>query len=223
MERIPIKRAVLSVTDKSGLTGFAAFLAQGGVELVSTGGTAAALRQAGLPVTQVDALTGFPEILDGRVKTLHPGIYGGILADKDNPGHLRSLRGHGIGLIDLVCVNLYNFAQAVGWETPPAPDGGECSAQPLPGCGGQRPAPSLRDAVEEIDIGGPCMLRAAAKNFNSVLAVDSPSLYPEVMRVLADNGMCAPLDLRLRCATAVFAGTAAYDRMIAEYLGTRAP
>jgi phosphoribosylaminoimidazolecarboxamide formyltransferase/IMP cyclohydrolase len=219
VERVPIKRAVLSVTDKSGLAGFAAFLAEGGVELLSTGGTAAVLRRAGLPVTQVGDLTGFPEILNGRVKTLHPGIYGGILADKDNPEHLRSLREHGIGLIDLVCVNLYNFARVVGREPSPAPDGGESSPPDGPE---QRPAPSLRDAVEEIDIGGPCMLRAAAKNFNSVLAVDSPSLYPEVMRVLADNGMRAPLDLRLRCAAAVFAGTAAYDRMIAEYLGTTA-
>jgi phosphoribosylaminoimidazolecarboxamide formyltransferase/IMP cyclohydrolase len=217
VERVPIKRAVLSVTDKSGLAGFAAFLAEGGVELLSTGGTAAALRRAGLPVTQVDALTGFPEILDGRVKTLHPVIYGGILADKDNPGHLRSLRGHGIGLIDMVCVNLYNFARAVGREPSMAPDG---EGNSPPAGSERRPAPSLRDAVEEIDIGGPCMLRAAAKNFNSVLAVDSPSLYPEVMRVLAANGMCAPIDLRLRCAAAVFAGTAAYDRMIAEYLRT---
>ncbi|MDR2604351.1 MAG: IMP cyclohydrolase [Desulfovibrio sp.] len=219
MEHVLIQRAVLSVTDKSGLTGFAAFLAEGGVELVSTGGTAAALRRAGLPVTQVDGLTGFPEILDGRVKTLHPAVHGGILADKDNPDHLSSLRAHGIGPFDLVCVNLYDFARAVGREPAPAPDGEPRS----PGRSGQRPEPSLRDAVEEIDIGGPCMLRAAAKNFHSVLAVDAPSLYPEVMRVLADNGMRAPLDLRLRCAAAVFSRTAAYDRMIAEYLGTHAP
>ncbi|MDR1686898.1 MAG: IMP cyclohydrolase [Desulfovibrio sp.] len=223
MERVLIKRAVLSVTDKSGLTGFAAFLAEGGVELVSTGGTAAVLRRAGLPVTQVDDLTGFPEILDGRVKTLHPVIHGGILADKDKPDHLYSLRAHGIGLVDLVCVNLYNFARAAGREPSLPPDGERHSPQTPPDRSGQHPAPSLRDVVEEIDIGGPCMLRAAAKNFNSVLAVDSPSMYPEVMRVLEENGMCAPLDLRLRCAAAVFAGTAAYDRMIAEYLGTHAP
>ncbi|MDR2124256.1 MAG: IMP cyclohydrolase [Desulfovibrio sp.] len=223
MEDVLVKRAVLSVTDKSGLTGFAAFLAEGGVELVSTGGTAAALRRAGLPVTQVVDLTGFPEILDGRVKTLHPGIYGGILADKDNPDHLRCLRGYGIEPIDLVCVNLYDFARAVGWEPPPAPRAGECSPQASPGLSERCSAPSLRDAAEEIDIGGPCMLRAAAKNFNSVLAVYSPSLYPEVMRALADNGMRAPLELRLRCAAAVFAGTAAYDRMIADYLKTYAP
>jgi phosphoribosylaminoimidazolecarboxamide formyltransferase/IMP cyclohydrolase len=194
MEFLPIKRAVLSVTDKRGLSEFAAFLAEGGVELVSTGGTAKALRQAGLPVVRVGDLTGFPEILNGRVKTLHPHIHAGILADKDNPDHLSSLRPRGIGLFDLVCVNLYDFGRAAGKDIPP------------------------RDIVEEIDIGGPCMLRAAAKNFNSVLAIDSPSLYPEVMRVLADNGMRAPYDLRLRYAAAVFAGTAAYDGMIAGYL-----
>jgi phosphoribosylaminoimidazolecarboxamide formyltransferase/IMP cyclohydrolase len=217
MECLPIKRAVLSVTDKSGLTEFAAFLSEGGVELVSTGGTASALRQAGLPVTQVGDLTGFPEILDGRVKTLHPGIHGGILADKENPRHLRSLREHGIGLFDLVCVNLYDFAGTVGLD-PATPGGATRLPQPSPDRSGHGPAASLRDAVEAIDIGGPCMLRAAAKNFASVLAVGAVSLYPEVMRTLAENGMRAPYALRLRCAAAVFAAVAAYDGMIADHL-----
>jgi phosphoribosylaminoimidazolecarboxamide formyltransferase/IMP cyclohydrolase len=199
MELLPIKRAILSVTDKSGLPEFAVFLAAGGVELASTGGTAKALRQAGLQVTQISDLTGFPEILDGRVKTLHPRIHGGILADKDNPGHRAGLRAHGIEPFDLVCVNLYDFARAVGRGMP------------------------LLDAAEEIDIGGPCMLRAAAKNFRSVLAVNSSSLYPEVMKILTDNGMCAPSALRLRCAAAVFADTAAYDGMIADYLKQHTP
>ena len=194
MDFLPIKRAILSVTDKGGLPDFAAFLVKGGVELVSTGGTFKALKDAGLPVTQVSDVTGFPEIMGGRVKTLHPAIHGGILADKDTPEHLEALAKHGIRTFDLVCVNLYNFAEAA------------------------RKQLDLRAAIEEIDIGGPCMLRAAAKNYHSVTVVPSPAYYPRIQEALSRNNMQAPLDLRRELAAATFAATSAYDGMIAEYI-----
>ncbi len=194
MDLLPIRRAILSVTDKGGLVEFAGFLARGGVTLVSTGGTYKTLKDAGLPVTQVSEVTGFPEIMGGRVKTLHPAIHGGILADKDSPEHLDTLKKHGIAPVDLVCVNLYNFAEAA------------------------RKGLDLRAAVEEIDIGGPCMLRAAAKNFHSVMVVPATTYYPRIMKELADNGMKAPLALRRELAAATFAATSAYDGMIASYL-----
>lgn len=194
MDFLPIKRAILSVTDKSGLAEFAAFLSAGGVELVSTGGTAAMLEKAGLPVTKVSEVTGFPEIMGGRVKTLHPAIHGGILADKDNPEHLATLKEHGIAPFDLVCVNLYNFAEAVAGNF------------------------DARRAVEEIDIGGPCMLRASAKNYHSVLVIPAPAHYERVQKELESGGMKAPLALRKELAAATFAATSAYDAMIASYL-----
>lgn len=198
MDFLPIKRAILSVTDKGGLPDFAAFLVKGGVELVSTGGTFKTLKDAGLPVTQVSEVTGFPEIMGGRVKTLHPGIHGGILADKDTPEHLEALAKHGIRTFDLVCVNLYNFAEAA------------------------RKQLGLRAAIEEIDIGGPCMLRAAAKNYHSVVVVPSPAYYPRIQEALSRNTMRAPLDLRRELAAATFAATSAYDGMIAEYITGKA-
>ena len=194
MDFLPIKRAILSVTDKSGLAEFASFLAENGVELVSTGGTCKALRDAGLAVTQVSEVTGFPEIMGGRVKTLHPAIHGGILADKDNPEHLATLAEHGIRTFDLVCVNLYNFAEAA------------------------EKGLDARAAIEEIDIGGPCMLRASAKNFHSVLVAPSPSWYARIREELGRNGMRAPLALRRESAAATFAATSGYDGMIAAYL-----
>lgn len=194
MDLLPIKRAVVSVTDKNGLAAFAAFLAGNGVELVSTGGTCKMLREAGLKVTQVSEVTGFPEIMGGRVKTLHPAVHGGILADKDNPEHLKTLSEHGIKTFDLVCVNLYNFADAAAKQL------------------------DLRSIIEEIDIGGPCMLRASAKNYHSVTVVPSPDFYPRIQKALEENDMKAPLDLRLELAAATFAATSAYDGMIAEYL-----
>ena len=195
MELLPIKRALLSVTDKTGLVDFASFLSRNGVELVSTGGTHKALTDAGLQVVQVSDVTGFPEILGGRVKTLHPKIHGGILANKDNPEHLTTLPKHGIRSFDLVCVNLYNFKDAM--------------AKGL----------AINKLVEEIDIGGPCMLRAAAKNFHSVLVVPAVGFYAEVVNALKANSMKAPLALRQKTAQATFAATAAYDAMIAERLG----
>lgn len=194
MNILPVKRAILSVTDKSGLAAFASFLAQNGVELVSTGGTCKALRDAGLAVTQVSEVTGFPEIMGGRVKTLHPAIHGGILADKDKPEHMRALEAHGIRPFDLVCVNLYNFAEAIRSDPAPA------------------------QAIEEIDIGGPCMLRAAAKNYHSVLVAPAPSYYDRISQALQANAMGAPLALRRELAAATFAATSSYDGMIASYL-----
>ena len=196
MEQLPIRRAVLSVTDKNGLAEFAGFLAANGVELVSTGGTFTMLREAGLPVLQVSEVTGFPEILNGRVKTLHPNIHGGILADKDVPAHMQTLAENGIAPFDLVCVNLYDFAAAI--------------AKGL----------DARAAVEEIDIGGPCMLRAAAKNFHSVTVVPAVAWYPRIREELERNGMKISLPLRKELAAATFAATSAYDAMIARYLAS---
>lgn len=194
MELLPVKRALLSVTDKSGLPELARFLSAAGVELVSTGGTRKLLLDSGLPVTSVSDVTGFPEILDGRVKTLHPHIHGGILADKDNPAHLATLASHGIAAFDMVVVNLYAFEKAL------------------------QKGLSLPEMVEQIDIGGPTLLRASAKNFSSILVVPDPALYPEVMDTLAQNAMAAPLALRQKTAAAVFARTSAYDAAIAAYL-----
>jgi phosphoribosylaminoimidazolecarboxamide formyltransferase/IMP cyclohydrolase len=194
MDLLPIRRAILSVTDKTGLADFAKFLHEAGVELVSTGGTKAAMTQAGLPVTAVDQVTGFPEMLDGRVKTLHPHIHAGILADKDNPGHMDTLAKFGLVPFDLVCVNLYNFAKAVAAKA------------------------QAKAAVEQIDIGGPTMLRASAKNYHSVLVVPSPEHYPAVMAALAAADMRAPLELRRQMAARTFQTTSNYDAMIADYL-----
>ncbi len=196
MDLLPIKRALLSVTDKSGLVEFATFLNGRGVELVSTGGTARMLSEAGLKVTPVSKVTGFPEILGGRVKTLHPHIHGGILADKDNPEHLATLKELGIVPFDLIVVNLYNFAEAA------------------------RKGLDLKAAVEEIDIGGPCMLRATAKNFHSMLVLPDPADYAEATAELDANDMRVGLDFRRRMAAKTFARTAAYDGMITEYLTT---
>lgn len=192
MDILPIRRAVLSVTDKTGLTDFAAFLAERGVELISTGGTQKALEKAGLPVTAVSAVTGFPEILGGRVKTLHPHIHAGILADKDNPQHLETLATHGIAPIDMVCVNLYDFAGAVERNL------------------------SLRDAVEEIDIGGPCMLRAASKNYHSVLVLPSPDWYEAARKEIMGAGVS--LQFRQAMASRAFEATSRYDALITSYL-----
>ncbi|MDY7000582.1 MAG: IMP cyclohydrolase [Thermodesulfobacteriota bacterium] len=199
MEFLPIKRAILSVTDKSGLVDFARFLAQGGVELFSTGGTRKKLTEAGLDVASVSEVTGFPEILNGRVKTLHPHIHSGILADKDNPEHLGVLAELDLVPFDLICVNLYKFAEA--------------AAKGL----------DLKAAVEQIDVGGPTMLRAAAKNFHSVLVVPGPRHYPLVQEELAgardaSGNLRAPLSLRKDMAALTFAVTSEYDAMIAEHL-----
>jgi phosphoribosylaminoimidazolecarboxamide formyltransferase/IMP cyclohydrolase len=191
-EAIPApRRALLSVSDKTGLVPFAGGLVRHGFELVSTGGTARTLRDAGLPVTDVAAVTGFPELLDGRVKTLHPRVHAGILADRRVAAHREALASVGIDPFELVVVNLYPFAAAV-----------------------ERPGVALDEAVEEIDIGGPSMVRAAAKNFASVAIVTSPARYDEVLGGL-DGGGPLPDGLRAALAVEAFRHTAAYDARIA--------
>ncbi|NCC23997.1 MAG: IMP cyclohydrolase [Deltaproteobacteria bacterium] len=194
MKELRIRRALLSVTDKSGLTEFAGFLSGQGVELVSTGGTMKTLSGAGLPVTAVESVTGFPEMLDGRVKTLHPHVHAGILADKDNPGHMGILDEFSLRPFDLVCVNLYAFDKAV------------------------RAGADLKTAVESIDVGGPTMLRASAKNYHSVAVVPEIDLYPEIMKELTTNGMILGLVTRRNLAARTFSLLSAYDRAISEYL-----
>ncbi|TVR00445.1 MAG: IMP cyclohydrolase [Desulfovibrionales bacterium] len=194
MQLLPIRQALLSVTDKTGLPEFATFLHQGGVQLISTGGTRKALLEAGLPVRAVSDITGFPEILDGRVKTLHPHIHGPLLADKSKPEHLQTLNQRNLLPLDLVCVNLYDFARAL------------------------ESGLDLKDCVEQIDIGGPTMLRAAAKNFHSVLVIPTPEDYPRVMAELASQHYRVTLTLRRETAAKTFRLTAAYDEMIAAYL-----
>ena len=189
-------RALLSVSDKSGLVPFARSLASRGFELVSTGGTARALEQAGLPVIPVAAVTGFPEMMDGRVKTLHPLIHGGILAQRTRSDHMAAAAAHGITPIDVVAVNLYPFARAAA-----------------------DPATTVDGLIEEIDIGGPSMVRGAAKNFADVLVVVSPEDYDAVLAQLAQPGGPA-LGFRLELARKAFAHTAAYDTMIASTLMT---
>lgn len=194
MDMLPINRALLSVTDKAGLADFARFLVGRGATLVSTGGTKKLLASEDLPVTGVSEVTGFPEIMNGRVKTLHPHIHGGILADKDNPEHLAVLAELGIAPFDLICVNLYDFADAARREL------------------------DLKQAVEQIDVGGPTMLRASAKNFHSVLVVPDPAFYKRIMEELSENGMKVGLGLRREMAAETFRRISRYDALIADYL-----
>jgi phosphoribosylaminoimidazolecarboxamide formyltransferase/IMP cyclohydrolase len=190
------RSALISVSDKAGVVELARSLAALGVRLVSTGGTARLLADAGLEVTEVAALTGFPEMLDGRVKTLHPRVHAGLLARRDLPAHVQALAEHGIGTIDLLVVNLYPFAQATA-----------------------RPECTLDDAIEHIDIGGPAMLRAAAKNWPDVTVLIDPRDYAPVLEELRASGD-ASVSRRTRLALAkkVFAHTAAYDGMVSNYL-----
>jgi phosphoribosylaminoimidazolecarboxamide formyltransferase/IMP cyclohydrolase len=191
-----IRRALLSVSDKTGLVEFARALADAGVELLSTGGTAKALRDAGIPVIEVADYTGFPEMLDGRVKTLHPKIHGGILGRRDLPEHVAAMGRHGIGDIDLVCVNLYPFVQTVS----------------KPGC-------TLADAIENIDIGGPAMVRSAAKNHAFVTIVTDPADYATVVAEMKAGGGAVSDATRFSLAIKAFEHTAAYDGAIANHFG----
>ncbi len=193
--QLKIKRALLSVTDKSSLAEFAKGLSQMGVSLISTGGTAAKLREAGLEVTDVAQVTGFPEMLDGRVKTLHPKIHGGILARRDLESHRSQLEEHGIETIDLVCVNLYAFEKTVA----------------RPGC-------TLEDAIENIDIGGPCLIRASAKNHNGVAIVTDPADYEGILAEMRSSGGEVSQKTRQRLAAKAFRLTNRYDAAIADYL-----
>ncbi len=186
-----VGRALLSVFDKSGMADFAAGLSAAGVELVSTGGTHKLIREAGLPVREVADLTGFPEMMDGRVKTLHPKVHGGLLAVRDNPEHAGAMERHDIGAIDLVAVNLYPFEKTVASGA------------------------SYDEIIENIDIGGPAMVRSAAKNHAYVTVVTDPADYPEILAAIAAGGI--PYALRQRLAAKAYARTAAYDSAISAW------
>jgi phosphoribosylaminoimidazolecarboxamide formyltransferase / IMP cyclohydrolase len=189
-----MRRAILSVSDKAGLIPFGKALAQRGFELVSTGGTAKALADAGLPVVNVSDVTGFPEMMDGRVKTLHPKIHGGILARRDHPDDLELAGQHGIGLVDLVVVNLYPFVETAA-----------------------KPGIAFEDLIEQIDIGGPSLVRAASKNFRDVLIVVSPKDYDSVIEALDRDGGPTPA-FRFELARRAFEHTGSYDTAIASTL-----
>lgn len=191
-----IQRALVSVSDKMGLIPFAQILAQANIEILSTGGTAKMLREAGVAAKDISEHTGFPEMMDGRVKTLHPKVHGGLLFIRGNEKHEAAAREHGITPIDLVVVNLYPFEQTVA-----------------------RPNVNLHDAIENIDIGGPSMLRSAAKNHDSVTVVVDPADYNEVAKQISASGNTT-LELRRKLAAKVFARTAAYDAAIAAHLNT---
>ncbi|MGZ9410708.1 MAG: bifunctional phosphoribosylaminoimidazolecarboxamide formyltransferase/IMP cyclohydrolase, partial [Methylocystis sp.] len=190
-----VSRALISVSDKTGLVEFARVLATHGVELVSTGGTRKALAEAGLAVRDVADLTQFPEMMDGRLKTLHPKVHGGLLAIRENPEHEAAMLAHDIRPIDLLVVNLYPFAATIA-----------------------KPGVTYDDAVENIDVGGPAMLRGAAKNHADVTVVVDPADYPSLLAQLdAHDGATTPA-LRARLAAKAFAHTACYDALVADWL-----
>src|SRR5687767_14156332 len=193
MDQVKIGRALLSVSDKTGLAGLGKALARHGIELVSTGGTASALREAGLEVRDISDLTGFPEMMDGRVKTLHPMVHGGLLAVRDNEEHAGAMAEHAIAPIDLVVVNLYPFAQTVAR-----------------GAGRD-------EVIENIDIGGPSMVRSAAKNHRFVAITVDPDDYPKLVATLEANGGTTSFEFRKYLAAKAFAATAAYDLAIAQW------
>lgn len=196
---VPIKTALLSVSDKTDLVPFARRLITAGCQtLISTGGTARALSEAGIDVTPIDQVTGFPEMMDGRVKTLHPKIHGGLLALRDKEDHAASLTEHAITPIDLVCVNLYPFEKTVA-----------------------DPDVSDADAIEQIDIGGPSMVRSAAKNHAYVSIVTDPKQYDQVANNIERNTGSTTLDLRRSLAAAAFTRTAEYDTAISTWMRGR--
>ncbi|MFH0965727.1 MAG: bifunctional phosphoribosylaminoimidazolecarboxamide formyltransferase/IMP cyclohydrolase [Planctomycetota bacterium] len=199
MERTKIRRALVSVSDKAGIDQFAKGLAQMGVEILSTGGTAALLSQKGVPVVPIERFTGFPEIMDGRVKTLHPKVHGGILNIRDNPEHQRAKKELGILDVDLVAVNLYPFEATVA-----------------------KPGVAMEQAIENIDIGGPSMIRSAAKNHAYVAVVTDPSDYETVLQEMRDNDGALGLATRQKLARKAFALTARYDAAISRFLNARA-
>ena len=190
-----IRRALISVSDKNGISEFAGALASFGVEIISTGGTAKALRDHGIAVTDVSDITGFPEMMDGRVKTLHPKIHGAFLAPRDNDEHRAAMLSHNIQPIDLVVVNLYPFEETIA-----------------------RDGVSLDDAVENIDIGGPAMIRSASKNWRDVAVVTDPRLYGEIVDEMRENGGALSLETRQRLATLAYTRTASYDLAISSFL-----
>ena len=193
-----MRRALISVSDKTGVVDFARGLRELGVEILSTGGTAAAIREAGLEVTDVAEFTGSPEILDGRVKTLHPRLHAALLARRDDPEHMATLEAEGIEPIDLVCVNLYPFERTI-----------------------ERRRETEREAVENIDIGGPTMIRAAAKNHSGVAVVVKPESYDAVLEELSESAARSPPETRQWLANEAFAHTASYDAAISRWFGPR--
>ena len=195
MRLMKIQRALISVSDKTGLVEFARELVQLGVEIVSTGGTCSLLQKEGIAVREISEFTGFPEMLDGRVKTLHPKVHGGLLYVRDNPAHVAQAEAHGILPIDLVVVNLYPFEKTIA-----------------------KPETTLEEAIEQIDIGGPSMLRSAAKNYRSVTVVVDPADYADVVESMRDNEGATTLKLRERLGIKVFVTTSQYDQAIANYL-----
>ena len=194
-----IERALISVSDKSGVLDFARELSSFNIRFLSTGGTAKMLRDAGLQVKDVSEHTGFPEMMDGRVKTLHPKIHGGLLGVRSNPEHVKTMKEHGIENIDMVVINLYPFEQTIS-----------------------RPESTFNDAIENIDIGGPAMLRSAAKNFESVTVIIDPSDYRPVLDEMKKNGGAVSKETNYRLAVKVFETTSGYDRKISDYLKSKA-
>lgn len=192
-----IVTAIISVTDKSGIIDFAKELSKFGVQILSTGGTAKAIREGGIPVTDISDYTGFPEMMDGRVKTLHPKVHGGLLGLRDNPEHISMMEKYGITPIDMVVVNLYQFEKTVAKE-----------------------GVTLEDAIENIDIGGPSMLRSSAKNFRDVTVIVDPADYAVVLKEMAQSDGETTLKTRFRLAGKVFRLTNQYDGAIAAYLET---
>jgi phosphoribosylaminoimidazolecarboxamide formyltransferase/IMP cyclohydrolase len=190
-----IQRAIISLSDKSGITDFAQSLQAFGVEILSTGGTAKVLREKGIPIREVSDYTGFPEMLDGRVKTLHPKIHGGLLGIRDNPAHAAKMKEHGILPIDMVVVNLYPFEATVA-----------------------KPSCTLEEAMENIDIGGPSMLRAAAKNYPYVTVIVDPADYRPVLEEMKKTGGSVSRETNFRLAKKVFQLTSRYDQAIFQYL-----
>src|SRR3954452_18903891 len=195
---VRIRRALLSVSDKTGIVDFARGLVELGVELVSTGGTATALREAGLEVRAIEDFTGFPEIMGGRVKTLHPKLYAGLLALRDDPDHMAAATAQGIEFVDLVCVNLYPFEATAG-----------------------RRGATDHEVIENIDIAGPTMVRAAAKIFGFSAVVVKPESYDAVLQELRDTEGLLSLPTRENLAAEAFALTARYDTAIASWFGSK--
>ena len=195
MDVVKIRRALVSVSDKTGVVEFAKALSDMGVTVISTGGTARALGEAGVKVVPIEEVTGFPEMMDGRVKTLHPKVHGGILAIKNNDDHVQAMKEHGIESIDMVCVNLYPFEKTVA----------------KPGC-------RLAEAVENIDIGGPTMIRSAAKNHAFVAVVTDPAQYESIIEEMKVNDGGLTGARRAKLALAAFTRTGEYDRAISDYL-----
>jgi phosphoribosylaminoimidazolecarboxamide formyltransferase/IMP cyclohydrolase len=192
---LKIKRAIISVSNKKGIVEFAEALHAMGIEILSTGGTAKSLRDAGVPVKDVSEHTGSPEMLDGRVKTLHPKIHGGLLSRRDNPKDMEEIKKHGIDAIDMVVVNLYPFEETIA-----------------------KPGVTFDEAIENIDIGGPAMLRSASKNFKDVAVIVDPSDYERVITEMRNRDGDLTQKTRLDLAKKVFRHTSRYDSVIAEYL-----